>query len=186
MQIVSCYVNLAGDLRHVVYKDRVTVAEVLVLRGLHGADAVNKIRPVGGARRHMIGNVAEKDRLIEIYGQKHDGPGRKLIEQLFPGFAPTMPATLKDIGVSEFDDDDSPTAVGASAAMSPAGAGGSPEPWQVPDAQPAATTSQSAVPSAGDEPGGDPPDGDLQQIEEEDDPGIPLRNAADIPGLRVT
>src|SRR5215813_6763116 len=102
MQLASCSVNLAGDLRHVVFKDRVTIAEIIVLRAIHGQDAVRNIKAISGRSGHMIGNVAEKERLIDIYGRSKDGLA--LIEQLFPGYDPRMPSSLKDLGIADFDD----------------------------------------------------------------------------------
>jgi len=190
MQLVSCYVNLAGDLRHVVFKQSVSVAEVLVLRALHGQNAVTKIMPIGSASGHVIGNVAEKDRLTDIYGRKRDGIGRALIEKLFPGFNPRMPATLKDIGVSEFDDEQSPAAAAAGVlgVMSPPEAGGSPQLGQAGDAIDPGTNAQPASPDDAGEAEGDPPEVDYRTlpVEEAVDPGQLPRSGNRVPGLRVT
>lgn len=104
MQLVTCMLRLSGNAMHTVRKTGVTVPEIVVLRAVHGDDAVYEIVAEGGASGHQIGNVAEKKRLLELYGQKE--AGAKMIETMFPGYDPRMPTTLKQIGVDLLADED--------------------------------------------------------------------------------
>jgi hypothetical protein len=91
MQIVNCSVHLSGDLRNTVHKRGVTVAEIVVLRNIHGGDAVTSIQPVKNDRRS---HALELDRLRSIYNRRD-----QVVDQLFPGANPKLPTNLKDIGV---------------------------------------------------------------------------------------
>jgi hypothetical protein len=97
MQRASVTVRLAGDLRNTVELAEVSPAEVLVLRHIHGNDAVVNVRPNGNDRGR---SVDERGRLTERY--------RKHFSAVFPGSAPTLPDTFADIGVDVYADDDAP------------------------------------------------------------------------------
>lgn len=100
MQIVTCNVHIGGDRNYVVPKTGVTVAEVEILRVLHGEDAVTDIMPTKqDSRKHKD----ELDRLRQRYKRKLPGPDTKgtknIVDVVYPGPRPNLPATLKDIGV---------------------------------------------------------------------------------------
>jgi hypothetical protein len=100
MQIVNCDVHLGGDRNHVVPKTGVTVAEIEILRVLHGEDSVVNINPTKqDTRKH----AEELDRLRKTYKRKLPGPDSKgsknIVDTVYPGPRPNLPATLKDIGV---------------------------------------------------------------------------------------
>mgnify|MGYP005848280495 CR=1 FL=1 len=100
MQIVKCNVHLSSDRNHVVTKTGVTVAEIEILRTLHGEDAVTDIYPTKqDTRKH----ADELDRLRRVYKRKLPGPDAKgsknVVDIVYPGPRPNLPATLKDIGV---------------------------------------------------------------------------------------
>jgi hypothetical protein len=100
MQLCNCKLSLSGDRNHVVFKRDVSVAEIEILRALHGPDSVTDIVPtrmqrgVAGAavldelRRKYKGNVAT----IE-------GPKRGIVDLVFPGPRPALPSSVKDIGL---------------------------------------------------------------------------------------
>lgn len=99
MQICDCDVRLSGDQLHRVRK-RVTVAEIYVLRQLHGADAVVNITPVKQDKRS---HQEEIERLRRKYRRpiqniNPNGSGN-IVDSLFGGPSPNVPVNLADIGV---------------------------------------------------------------------------------------
>lgn len=83
-QLLGCHVALAGDARHVVPKcedDPVTLPEMMVLKHIHGPDAVTDIYEIGEVERDQ---ADERKRLIEKYGDK------PLIE-IFGGLSARLP-----------------------------------------------------------------------------------------------
>ena len=100
MQVVTCDVHIGGDRNHVVVKTGVTVAEIEILRVIHGNDAVLNIQPTKqDTRKH----AEELDRLRRIYKRRMPGSDSKgtknIVDVVYPGPRPNLPATLKDIGV---------------------------------------------------------------------------------------
>jgi hypothetical protein len=91
---------LAGDRNHVVHKQGVTVAEIEVLRAIHGEDSVSDVQPVKQDSRKHADELA---RLRRIYRRKLPGPdnsgSKNIVDLIFPGPRPNLPATLKDIGL---------------------------------------------------------------------------------------
>jgi hypothetical protein len=106
MQECTITLRLGGSLLHTVEKDRVTPAEIQVLRYLHGPDAVVNIVPTKMTKR---GHVDEFTRLTELYGRANgadviggtNDAQKNLVASLFPGANPTLPITLKDIGLGK-------------------------------------------------------------------------------------
>lgn len=66
MQLYSANVRLHGSLLHEVYKTDLTASEVIVLRVLHGDDAVADIVHTGQAKNRT--DAEERARLTETYG----------------------------------------------------------------------------------------------------------------------
>jgi hypothetical protein len=91
MDMCHCAVNHAGSRDMQVFKSDVTPAEIMILRALHGDDAVHRIRVTGSAKR---GSRAEHVRLVRIYGGK-------AVAETFPGSAPRLPDTLAEAGLRE-------------------------------------------------------------------------------------
>lgn len=89
MQRVNCTVRLSGDTGNTVLKSEVTVAEVAVLRSIHGNEAVVDIKPV---RQCKTPHREERDRLSLIYGAPR-------VAALFPGMISRLPVTLDDIAL---------------------------------------------------------------------------------------
>lgn len=90
MQLANCHVRLGGDMANEIFKARVTPAEVLVLRHLHGPDSVVKLQPLGMDKRAHAG---ELDRLKAEYSAK-------VVGDTFPGAYPQLPVSFKDIGIN--------------------------------------------------------------------------------------
>lgn len=110
MQIVSCAVALAGDLNNVrVYDaiDGITVPEVIVMREVHGFDAVTDIKVVGNVKRS---GPEEVKRLSDKYDWNRNGENAQpIIPKLFPGARPNLPTTIDEI-LGEVASDESSTA----------------------------------------------------------------------------
>ncbi|MBL4766289.1 MAG: hypothetical protein JKY94_00950 [Rhodobacteraceae bacterium] len=91
MQTAKCTIRLNGDVLNTVVDKEITSAEFLVLREIHGADAIVDFSgPTGNDKRS---HAVELDRLRRIYKAKR-------IESTFPGVSPTLPATFKDAGIT--------------------------------------------------------------------------------------
>lgn len=102
MQSANCLVRLLnsnGPHKNEAFKTGVTPAEAVILRAIHGADAVTGFeRVVMDKREHR----AELDRLRQRYGAA-------AVERAFPGHSPQLPVRFSDIGidvnVDEADDE---------------------------------------------------------------------------------
>lgn len=95
MQHASCQIALNGDITFTVVKPDVTVAEIALLRAIHGADAVRNIEPTFMDKRP---HAEERDRLAREYGNAKDHDDKPYLPQLFPGLSP-LPVTFRDIGL---------------------------------------------------------------------------------------
>lgn len=103
MQLCDVEVRLAGNMLHVVPKQGVTVAEICILREIHGADAVVNIRPTKMDKRN---HAEEFGRLQTLYGgaslatPQEDGPRKINVAALFPGVIKKLPVSLEEAGIS--------------------------------------------------------------------------------------
>lgn len=98
MQVANCHVRLSGDISNEIWKSCVTPAEVLVLRAVHGPDAVVKFEPITGkATPDRRAHDGEFNRLRDTYGEK-------VVTTVFPGAQPRLPAVFKDIGIDIFEE----------------------------------------------------------------------------------
>lgn len=95
MQHVAATVRLNNDLNFCVRKYSLTVPEVVLLRILHGDDAVVEVRSVGISKRTMR---SERDRLLSIYGGKPESVLK--INNMFANTAVQPLETLADIGAA--------------------------------------------------------------------------------------
>ena len=108
MQLCDVDVCLAGDRNHVVPKRKVSVAEIEVLRAVHGDDAIQNIKPRGQERRST---AEELDRLRRLYRGNvatEAGLSRGIVDQVFRGPRPSLPTALKDIGL-DYKGEDKPS-----------------------------------------------------------------------------
>lgn len=103
MQLSNATVRIAGSVLHTVPKRDLTPAEIVVLRSIHGDDAVVNIRPTKNDRNR--GHAAEFDRLAGLYDRSSSlqaTPGEEqasLLARLFPGAMKKLPTTLEEIGL---------------------------------------------------------------------------------------
>lgn len=96
MQIYRCKVRLAGDLRNEVRKREATAPEIMILRRIHGHDAVVDISHVRSDKRQ---HSAERARLAATYRPK-------IVESLFGPAHQPLPDALPEIGSGRIDDED--------------------------------------------------------------------------------
>ena len=89
----SCKVRLGGENDQVIPKHGVTIAELHILKTLHGNQAVIDVQP-HGVRNNVV-TAQEVDRLRQTY----DSPRRKVVEELYPGAFPSLPNSLASIGL---------------------------------------------------------------------------------------
>jgi hypothetical protein len=95
-------VFLSGDVYHSVWKDDVTVAEISLLRAIHGEDAITTIVPTYKANTKA---ADELDRLRMLYGQSNvSKEGKRLVDDVYPGRNPVLPTSLSDIGVDVLEE----------------------------------------------------------------------------------
>lgn len=98
MQQANCHVRLAGDVGNEVFKSCITPAELLILQAIHGGGSVLKIEPRGMDKRS---HADEIERLKTEYGDDN-------FKKVFPGFAPQLPVSFRDVGVDVHSDDEGP------------------------------------------------------------------------------
>lgn len=107
MQLCNIVLRLGGSLLHTVPKTDVTPAEILILKRIHGDDAVVDIRPTKfDKKRHQDG---EWERLQLAYDRSSafkSSPGEEsgsVLLSLFPGAMKRLPTTLSEIGLADID-----------------------------------------------------------------------------------
>jgi hypothetical protein len=93
MQTLNAMVALTGDRNNMVWKIGLTPAEILLLQGLHGADAIVQIEPTGETQREP---QQEVERLKELYPLHRDRIQN--IWRDFPG--PAFPMRIDSLGVN--------------------------------------------------------------------------------------
>lgn len=93
MQTATGMVRIGGSLLHTVRKHGLTPAEIVVLRAVHGNDAVTQLRAERTPLK-MKRNDEELERLELRYG------GKVVREVCFPGHSPKLPKTFKEIGLN--------------------------------------------------------------------------------------
>jgi hypothetical protein len=102
LQTATCYVYLGGDKGTSVPLGSVTVAEIAVLRLIHGTDAVHDIEPTGEIERT---HREERQRLVDTYGRAmiDDEAGQRVsaVQALFPGAAARVFTSFDEIDVPD-------------------------------------------------------------------------------------
>ena len=89
MQTYQAEICIGGLITNTVVRKDLTAAEIVILRDIHGSDAVRGIKLESDIKRAY---QAEYDRLKARYG------GKKL-EKSFPGARPVLPEKLADVGI---------------------------------------------------------------------------------------
>lgn len=92
MQLCNITVAIGGDAGMTVHKERVTVPEILILRAVHGDDAVRNIEVIEDAD---IESTEERQRLGAVY----KNPEGVVKDVLGPTGA--LPKTLEEAGIDD-------------------------------------------------------------------------------------
>lgn len=92
MQIVNCTVAIAGEAGMTVYKERVSVPEILVLRAVHGEDAVRNIEVIEDAD---VDSNEERARLTSMYKTPEN-----IVRDTLGTVGP-LPKTIEDSGIGD-------------------------------------------------------------------------------------
>lgn len=102
MRFYNAKVRLAGSLLHEVYKEGLSAPEIMLLRHIHGQDAVVDIKYVDEKTYGPDENAVERDRLRLIYDDvtPNQEARNSKVEELFgpphrelPQTAPRAPTT---------------------------------------------------------------------------------------------
>jgi hypothetical protein len=94
MQYLNAIIAINGDSMNQTYRESISVAELELLRKIHGAQSVTEIRIVKKAR--TIHNE-EMDRLKEAYPYQFG-----IIDELNRDFGGKLPADVRDIRLEPF------------------------------------------------------------------------------------
>jgi hypothetical protein len=98
MQIANVLLSLGGDHGNQIMKHAVTAAEIAVLRAIHGDDAVQEVEPTGDVTRT---HRAERERLLNIYGQAKTDDQKPIVESMFPGIAARVFEKLHELDLPD-------------------------------------------------------------------------------------
>ena len=80
MEHHSACLAIGGDITHVVVKQFVTSAEIVLLRNIHGDHAVSNIKPTGSfehdgdAERNRLGELYDDATVEQVFGKYGDVP----------------------------------------------------------------------------------------------------------------
>lgn len=103
MQTANIMLAIGGDRGNTVPKYAISVAEIVLLRAIHGEDAVFDVEPLETPAMdegRAISNRAELNRLRHAYDAK-DADGGRIVDQVYPGAAARVFETLDEIDMPE-------------------------------------------------------------------------------------
>lgn len=103
MQTANIMLAIGGDRGNTVPKYAISVAEIVLLRAIHGEDAVFDVEPLETPAMDegmAISNRAELNRLRRVYDAK-DADGNRIVDQVYPGAAARVFETLEEIDLPE-------------------------------------------------------------------------------------
>ena len=103
MQTANIMLAIGGDRGNTVPKYAISVAEIMLLRAVHGEDAVFDVEPLDTPAMDegmAVSNRAELNRLRRIYDAK-DADGNRVVDQVYPGAAARVFETLDEIDLPE-------------------------------------------------------------------------------------
>lgn len=109
MQHCSCIVFLDGDRNSSVHKPDVTVAEIALLRAIHGPDAIEGIKPTFVGKEKPAQELARLR--LQYTNSNVTKEGASLVDAVYPGRSPNVPKTLAELGdpvETEENDEDYP------------------------------------------------------------------------------
>lgn len=89
MEVCDCLVKLGGDVRNEVPVSKITPAELIVLRAVHGGAETVTVQKVTGLS--PLSSTGERMRLMSKY-PRH----QRQITEMFPGLAPQFPMTVAE------------------------------------------------------------------------------------------
>jgi hypothetical protein len=92
MQLCNITVAIGGEAGMTVHKERVTVPEIMILRAVHGEDAVRNIEVIEDAD---VDSTDERTRLGSIY-KSPEGVVREVL-----GAHGALPKTLDEAGIDD-------------------------------------------------------------------------------------
>ncbi len=118
MEFYKVQVALCGDTHNTVVKLGVSVAEIVVLREIHGSNAVE---PLEKQASRKVNNRVEKERLASIYATATTKKGDPVVESTFPGQYAQLPQTLEDIAPIPEEEDEEDTEAEADLDLEPVG-----------------------------------------------------------------
>lgn len=93
MQTLNALVAITGDRNNMIWKLGLTPAEVLLLQGLHGTDAVLQIEPSGDVKREPQEEIARLKGEYPLYHERVQNIWRD-----YPG--PAFPMSIEAIGLN--------------------------------------------------------------------------------------
>lgn len=96
MQIANALLSLAGDPGNTVPKYGITVAELTVLRVIHGEGAVNEIEPIGEIVRS---DREELERLHEMFPRPAGTPSP--VRATYPGAVARVHHTFAEVDIPD-------------------------------------------------------------------------------------
>lgn len=103
MQTANIMLAIGGDRGNTVPKYAVSVAEIALLRAIHGADAVFDVEPLEAPAMDegkAVSNRAELNRLRHVYDAK-DADGNRVVDQVYPGAAARVFETLDELELAD-------------------------------------------------------------------------------------
>ena len=103
MQTANIMLAIGGDRGNTVPKYAISVAEIALLRAIHGEDAVFDVEPLGTPAMDegvVVSNRAELNRLRHIYDAK-GADGNRVVDQVYPGAAARVFETLDEIDLPD-------------------------------------------------------------------------------------
>ena len=103
MQTANIMLAIGGDRGNTVPKYAISVAEIALLRAIHGEDAVFDVEPLETPAMDegvVVSNRAELNRLRHVYDAK-DAEGNRVVDQVYPGAAARVFETLDEIGMPD-------------------------------------------------------------------------------------
>lgn len=92
MQICNCTIAIGGDIGMTVTKERVTIPELMILRSVHGDDAVRNIEVTHSV---SMSNSEERERLNQIYRNP------EFVVRDTLGATGTLPSEIEDAGIPD-------------------------------------------------------------------------------------
>lgn len=95
MKLFDCKVRLAGQNEAVVPKHGLTIAELAVLKHMHGPNSIVDTFVSTPPVRNNVHLPSEMDRLRMLYNKPND----PVVDKLFPGAFPRLPTSLRDLGI---------------------------------------------------------------------------------------